>query len=320
MNRIVRLEDLAQLTPSSDTVLAIGVFDGVHLGHQYLLRLTAERARQLGCLSGAITFHPHPRQVLMPENGPGYLLSLEERLELISEQGIELIVTLSFTRELAMVPAADFMAGVKAYLRLRELFVGANFALGRGREGTPERLVRLGQDMGFAVQVVQPLEIDGVAVSSTAIRQALQEGEVELAARLMGRAVTISGKVIPGRARGQLLGFPTANLCFDPERVVPAFGVYAVRVWLDDQVCSGVANLGVRPTFDSGEPCLEVHLMDFQADLYGRVMRVEFVRRLRPEIRFATPADLVAQIRRDIEQAREVLGATAGCTRFGSKP
>lgn len=301
------VEELARLTPSRDVALTIGVFDGVHLGHRHLLDRVMDTALELEALSGVVTFYPHPRQVVFQEEAVSYLSTLEERVEIIKSLGIELIATLSFTPKLARLGAREFISLIQEHLRMRELVVGPDFALGRGREGDLDTLATLGDEQGFGVRVVPPLEMDGMVVSSTAIRRALSEGDVMQAARLLGRRVSIGGRVTAGARRGKGLGFPTANLEVQPDLALPGNGVYVTRAYLGSSMHPSVTNIGFNPTFGGRRRTVEVHLLDFDGDVYGQTIRIELLRRLREEKRFTTVEELIAQMHRDVADTRRIL-------------
>jgi riboflavin kinase/FMN adenylyltransferase len=308
-----RANGLDNLALPADTVLTIGTFDGVHRGHRHLLEQLVRRAHETGRLSAVLSFFPHPRLVLRPEAKPACLSTPSDRAAALDALGIDLLIVLPFTLALAETPAEAFIGDLVRSARMRELWVGAGFALGRGREGDIEHLTALGERLGYALRVVEPLYDGGEPVSSTRIRALVHQGDVAEAGRLLGRPYAIAGPVVPGRQRGRTLGFRTANLRLNPECAIPANGVYAVRVQTvraspqDGQRLPGVANLGVRPSFGESDRVLEVHLLDYAGDLYGEHVTVEFVQRLRPELVFETPEALVEQIRRDVEQARAVL-------------
>jgi len=287
--------------------MTIGAFDGVHRGHQALIGRVVNRARASNRLAGLITFHPHPAAVLAPERAPRYLTTPGEKVALLEGLGIDLVVLLPFDRELAATSARDFMERITTRLRLSELWIGADFALGRDREGDVPRLRLLGEELGYAVYVFRPVLDDGAAISSSRIRALLRDGDVEQAAQLLGRYPRISGQVVAGAARGRDLGIPTANLEVRPERAVPANGVYAVYAVLGRQRYPGVANVGVRPSFDNGERTVETHIFDFDRDIYGCDLVVEFVARLRDERRFGDIDELIAQIEEDVAMARSLL-------------
>jgi len=303
------IDDLSQAHLDQDTILTIGAFDGVHRGHQYLIGQLLQRARQTRRLAGLITFHPHPSAVLSPGNPTRYLTTPGEKVALLERLGLDLVAILPFNQEVARTSARDFIGMVCRQLRMRELWVGKDFALGYGREGTPEVLRALGQEMGFSVEMITPLVWKGEVISSTRIRSLLFRGQVREAAELLGRYPSLAGEVVRGAQRGRCLGFPTANLEIRAERAVPANGIYAVYAILGEERYQGVANVGVRPTFDNGERTVETYILDFDADIYGCDLVVEFVQRLRSEKRFTEIRELIAQIERDIVEARRILAA-----------
>ncbi len=326
----MRTGDFFGLATDRDSVSSIGVFDGVHLGHQHLLRQAVARAHELGCLAIAVTFDPRPREVLRPDLPSEYLTTLEERVRLLGELGFDYVTVLHFTREVAAIPAEEFVRLLRQRYRMVELWVGPDFALGRGRGGTIPVLRQLGDQLGFAVGVVEPFKVGDQIVSSTLIREKLAEGDVAMAARLLGRRPAVTGVVVAGAGRGRTIGLPTANVEVPARLALPANGVYAVCCQFLGELpgrrsvygstrpqpgqnggvprsLAGVANIGTRPTFDDGKRTLEVHLFDFSADIYGAQLRVEFVQRLRPEQRFPGVRELLDQIGRDIQAARAIL-------------
>lgn len=289
--------------------VTIGAFDGVHRGHQALLRDFVAEARAHNAPAVVVTFYPHPAEVLGNRRNPFYLSTPEEKAALIARLGVDVLVTHPFNREVAQRSARDFMEDLHAHLGLRRLWVGYDFALGRHREGDIPTLRRLGEALGYTLHVVEAYRQDGMVVSSTRIRQALAAGDVALAARLLGRPYAVPGKVTRGDGRGRQLGFPTANLAVWPKRMMPAAGVYACQAEAAGEVYPAVVNLGVRPTFErrAVAPRLEAHLLDFSGDLYGQTLTLHFIARLRPEQRFPSAEALAAQIARDVAAAREAL-------------
>jgi riboflavin kinase/FMN adenylyltransferase len=300
------LNDLQNV--DQELVLTIGTFDGVHRGHQYLLERLVHRARETSRLSAVLTFHPHPRAILHPEMRPVYLSTPLDRSAIMASLGIDLLVVLPFSQALARTSGDVFVASLFDRLCMRELWVGPDFALGRDRAGDIETLRPLADQLGFTLRLVDPVYDDGQVISSTRIRQLLQVGDVAEAARLLGRPYTISDLVRPGAQRGRSLGFRTANLQVAQDRALPADGVYAAWAIVDDQRYQAVVNVGVRPTFDSGERLVEAHLLDYQGDLYGKILMLQFAHRLRPELRFEDIPALVEQIRQDVARTRELLG------------
>ncbi len=303
----MQIDELARLSPRQDTLLTIGVLDGVHLGHRHLIAELKRQAGEGGLLAGVVTFHCHPQEVLLPQCKFPFLTNLEERIELIRHLGIELIVPLSFTRELSQLSAREFVSLLREHLRMRGLVMGPNFALGRGREGDASVLTALGREMGFIVTTVPFLRMEGQVVSSTAVREALSSGDVEQASRLLGRHFALSGTVVSGVERGRELGFPTANIAIEPNRALPADGVYVSKAYIGDEVHKAVTNIGFRPTFGGEGRTVEVYLLDFEGELYGQRLTIELVEWLRGEVQFATAEELRAQIGKDVERAKAVL-------------
>jgi len=289
--------------------LAIGVFDGVHLGHQAVIRRALEAARRDGGAAVAVTFDPHPVRVLRPDQAPRLLTSTEHKLRLIRDLGVAHQLVIHFDQAFAATPPEDFIrALVSAARPLREICVGFEWSFGKGRAGNLALLERLGAELGFAEVGVPAVENDGEIISSTLIRRAVENGELPRAARLLGREFTILGTVVEGDRLGRRLGFPTANLSAHNEQFPPN-GVYAVEARRGDRRLPGVANIGVRPTVKDagGERLLEVHLLDFDEEIYGEDLEIAFRKFLRPERRFGSLDELRGQIASDAQQARIVL-------------
>jgi riboflavin kinase/FMN adenylyltransferase len=292
---------------ASPAAVALGLFDGVHLGHRAILTTAVARARAAQLDALACTFDPHPAEILLPGDAPAPISTLGERLELITQTGVDATVVIRFTSDLALVEAEAFVKEVLlGRLKGRDVVVGYDHTFGRGGRGDARLLQSLAQALGFRAHVVPPLMIEGVAVSSSGIRAALRTGEVERANRYLGRPYAIGGEVVPGAGRGRRLGFPTANIRPDRPVLVRA-GVYAGRVELDEVRHPAVINVGVRPTFGDGDLVVEAHLLDFSGALYGRSLRLAFVSRLREERRFPGPEALREQIGQDIAAARSRL-------------
>ncbi len=300
-------EDLALFRPEKDTLLTIGIFDGVHLGHKRLLETTASLAKKQDFLSGVVTFKDHPERVLRSRKELPYLTSLEERLRLIKENGIDKIVALPFNEELAGLGAGEFVGLLKKHLRMKGLVIGPDFALGKNRDGTIPKLRELGQDTGFSVTVVPPLVVGGEVVSSTAVRDALALGDMERATRLLGRPFSLRGQVVPGAGRGRNLGFPTANLDVAPEQALPAEGIYASFAEVQGKKLPSITYIGRRPTFDSVKRAVEVHIFEFSENIYSKELKIDIILKIRDDRRFDTPDDLKRQIKEDVSKARAVL-------------
>ena len=304
--RIVRgLKNLTERFPKP--VLTLGNFDGVHRGHQVIFRRVIERAREIGGTSIAFTFEPHPLKVLAPERSPRLLNTFHGKMKLFAAAGIDIVICANFTRAFADQNPDDFAREVlHKKIGVSEVFVGHDYAFGKGREGSIESLKKMGQVYGFRVGVVEPVQMNGVNISSSVIRDMISGGRMEEASRLLDRFYSIEGEVVHGSHRGQTLGFPTANLRTANE-LLPAFGVYAVTAMIDCRLLKGVASIGVRPTFDAGPISIEVYLFDFQGELYGKQMEISFVKRLRGEEKFPDADTLVRQIRKDVHNAELVL-------------
>ncbi|MEX2550112.1 MAG: bifunctional riboflavin kinase/FAD synthetase [Nitriliruptoraceae bacterium] len=291
------------------SAVTIGNFDGVHRGHQVLLRRAVQAGQQLGVRSVAVTFDPHPAAVLRPDAAPPQLQSLEARIQALSETGVDAVLVLPFTPRLAASSPSEFVADVLAsQLQSVKVVVGTNFRFGAKAAGDVVTLVELGEIHGFVPEAVTLLEIDGRRISSSAVREHLLDGDLAWALAALGRPHELPGRVVAGEGRGRRIGFPTANLAVPDDLVVPAFGVYAGHVRLDGRVHPAVTNVGVRPTFHGKERTIEAHLLDQELDLYGRDLTVTFEHRIRGERRFDGPDELVARIRMDVDQARGLLG------------
>ena len=242
-------QELANIAPQGETLLTIGVFDGVHAGHRYLLEKLQQRASEKNLLSGVVTFNPHPQSVLHPHNQLPWLSNLEDRVRAFQELGVKIIVVLTFTRRVAQLGAREFISLVKKQLRMRGIMVGPDFALGRGREGNIDLLRALGREMEISVEVIPAYTINGEVVSSTLIRRVLAQGDMRKVKRLMGRYFQLGGKVITSDKRGRVLGFPTANLDISPQQALPSNGIYATITQVNGKRFPSATNIGIRPTF-----------------------------------------------------------------------
>jgi riboflavin kinase / FMN adenylyltransferase len=289
------------------SAVALGVFDGVHLGHRAILGAAVAQARAVSATAVACTFDPHPFEVLQPDRAPLAITTLDERLALIAETGIDVAVVLPFDKELAAVEPEAFVKDVLVErLTARHVVVGFNHRFGRGARGDAALLRELGERLGFGVEVVEPFTVDGIEVSSTKIRAALRRGDLDAAARMLGRPYALPGKVVAGAGRGRTLGFPTANVA--PDRpVLVAPGVYACTAEVGGGSHRAVVNVGVRPTFNEHTLAVEAYLLDFSGDLYGQSIRLVFVARVREERRFPSVDALRAQIEADVATARQRL-------------
>jgi|APFre7841882590_1041340.scaffolds.fasta_scaffold13792_2 riboflavin kinase/FMN adenylyltransferase len=304
-------QELASVTPQGETLLAIGVFDGVHAGHRYLLKQLQKRAAEKHLLSGVLTFNPHPQSVLHPDDQLPWLSNLEDRVTTLQQLGVNIVAVLTFTPELAQLTAQDFMSLLKKYLKMRGIMVGPDFALGRGGEGNISLLRTLGNQMEFSVEVIPPYTINGELVSSTLIRQALIQGDMKRVEKLMGHHFYLRGKVITSDKRGRALGFPTANLESKPQQALPNNGIYATITHVDGKQFPSATNIGTRPTFGEGRKMVENHLLNYKGNLYSKEIRVEFVQKLRDEKRFASSEELKTQIEKDVRKVQALLAKDA---------
>jgi riboflavin kinase/FMN adenylyltransferase len=299
-------EELARHAPGRPCAVTVGVFDGVHLGHRHLVDVLKDRAATLALASCVVTLHPDPVQVLRPDMRVAYVTSLEERVELLRATGVDAVAPLTFTSEVAELSASQFVELLHRTLDMQFLLMGPDHAFGRGREGTPQRVTAIGAEIGFDVETLpQPLAGTSGAVSSTAIRRALADGDMELAERLLGRPFSIRGPVVRGNERGRTIGFPTANIAVTPDRALPAYGVYVTRASFGGGSYQSATSIGVNPTFGDPRPSIETYIIDFEGDLYGRELRVEMLHRLRPEVRFESIDALVTAIGADVQSARD---------------
>ncbi len=293
--------------PAGPIHLAIGVFDGVHRGHQALIGELARGARAAGTFSLAATFDPLPIQVLAPGAPASALSDAPERATLLERAGADAVVIFRFDPPFAALAADEFVARIAAAGEVGRIVVGPDFHFGRRAEGDVAKLEALGRHHAFTVEVMPPFEHDGGVVSSTRIRNALLAGDVELAATLLGRPYAVRGRVVPGARRGRALGFPTVNLALPRDRLLPRDGIYAMWAEMGEGRFAAAASLGVRPTFGGGERVLEAHLLDFDDSVYGEDVAAAFVRRLRDERAFESPEALAAQIAKDVEATRAAL-------------
>lgn len=288
------------------TVLTIGAFDGVHIGHQRLIGSVVESARTQGYQAALVTFFPHP-SVVLGRTEPFYLTSNEEKLTQFDQLGLDLVVVVEFTRETAQIRAAQFIDLLVGNLKMREMWIGHDFALGYKREGNSSFLQAMGVERNYAFHQAEPVMAAGQPVSSSRIRQALRAGDMRQVAACMGRPFRLSGVVVQGAQRGRKLGVPTANLAVWPEHAIPANGIYACRAHVGGAAYGAVTNIGTRPTFDNGARTVEAHLLDFQGDLYGRTLALDVIEYQRPEIKYHSIEALVAQMQVDIQTARRLL-------------
>jgi len=291
--------------------LTVGVFDGVHRGHQQILKKITAGAHANEAPAVVLTFHPHPVSVLSGREVKCLTLP-GERADLLAQLGVDVVITERFTRELSQVTAYDFMIWLKRQLGLKHLLIGYDFALGKGREGNAARLAEIGLELGYSVDVIPAFEDDGGVISSTAIRKLIVAGDVAEATRLLGHPYSLHGLVIRGDGRGRTIGVPTANIDYPSEKLIPARGIYACWAYLKDRKYIAAVNIGINPTFTPEKQTLnvEAYLLDFDEEIYGEDLRLDFVARLRDELTFDSVEELVKQIWADVEATRQILQKT----------
>jgi riboflavin kinase / FMN adenylyltransferase len=301
------IRDLEGFAPHPHPVVALGNFDGVHIGHRAILKQAMERARAGGGTAFALTFDPLPARRLFPDRAPAALVTLDDKLKLLGELGLDGAIVIDFTLELSRVSARDFVHDyILKRIGARAVVVGHSVSFGHKRAGNAAAMVAMGREFGFDTVVVGPVKAAGIEVSSTRIRELIGAGDMRLAAQLLGRNHVLSGVVAHGRERGRKLGFPTANLASETE-CLPPDGVYATRVMLADGAWPSVTNIGTNPTFNESARTVEAHIFDFDRDLYGARLRLEFIERIRGEVKFDSGDALAKQIAADLKRAREIL-------------
>lgn len=302
-------DELAKFVPEKDSIITIGVFDGVHLGHRELITELLNQAKQNKYLSGVVTFRQHPEDLLTAGKKLPFLTDITTRTKLLKEAGVDFVVPLTFSEELSQLDANSFVQLLIKYLKMRGMIIGPDFALGKGREGNIDNLKKLGREMGFSVTVAPPLKINREVVSSTAIRKALANGDMERYKKLAGRPFRLHGKVISGAGRGEGLGFPTANLNVSKGQAVPPDGVYCGLADIKGKIYQTMTNIGKNPTFGGNERTIESFILDYKGDLYGQEIAVDFICRLRDEKKFNDAKELKKQVAEDVRRGKELLSA-----------
>jgi riboflavin kinase/FMN adenylyltransferase len=286
------------------TVLTMGVFDGLHLAHQLIMKTVVERAKALNATPTVITFDPHPRAVLFPESAPPLLQTLDQRISAFSVLGIEQTIVIPFSKELAQQPAEEFLQDiVHERLQAKEVYLGQGFFFGKDRKGNIDLLRKVSSELGFFADEIGEIKLRGARISSSRIRNLLLEGRVNLARRMLGRPYGVEGRIIRGDRRGHTIGFPTANL-HPQNRVIPKNGVYVTSTLINDEWRRSITNVGIRPTFGKdSEPSIETYILNYDGDLYGDVLRVRFLHRVRDEKKFNSIDELISQIKKDVGRA-----------------
>jgi riboflavin kinase / FMN adenylyltransferase len=288
----------------SGTVATMGNFDGIHLGHQTLVRNTVEESKRLGYPSTVLTFEPHPLKILAPERAPSLILSYEDKMALLQSLGVEIVVAQRFDRQFASIAADEFVCRFLVdRLKIKKLWVGRDLRFGQGRKGGTDNLLRLAPGAGFEVGVLDPILLDGIRISSSRIRQLVEEGRVDEVRPMLGRYHFVAGRIVRGHRRGQELGFPTANIATETE-VVPLNGISAPLLQLKNKQWLSVSSVGVNPTFGDGPRTVESFILDFDGDIYGERVKLAFVQRIRDEKKFVLVKDLIEQMHEDVKRAK----------------
>ena len=305
--QLLRVNSLAEIIDHQPTYLALGSFDGVHLGHQKVIQSMVDEARSAGFRSAVMTFFPHPKRVMSGDQGRYYINTIEDRVRLLARLGADMVITHTFNVQVRNTRAADFVDQLVNFVGLRQIW-GGDFAFGYRREGNMDFLRREGVRRGFEVRTVDALlTFEGSLVSSSRVRQSLDVGDFHDVNGCLGRRHGLSGVVVQGDQRGRLLGFPTANLAVWDELLLPANGVYAAYAWVNERRYAAAANVGIRPTVDGRDRTVEAYILDFDEEIYGQTVRLKFERRIRPEQRFSGLDTLRAQIQKDVDEVRESL-------------
>jgi len=300
--------ELKKAKIAKESLITVGVFDGVHRGHQSLMSCLVIQAKSQNVASGVVTFSNHPRTVISETFHPNYLTSLEERIRLIKETGVDFVIPISFTKEVADLKADNFTKLLQIELKMKGLVVGPDFQMGKNREANVSKLSTLGAKQGFTLNVIDVKEIKGLTVRSTSVRDALREGKIEEASKILGRNHSIEGNIVEGEKRGRELGFPTANFDIPADICMPANGIYATFIHINGKQYLSATSIGTNPTFDVKQRTVETFIMDFNQNIYGFRPKLEFVSKLRDEIAFDSINLLIEQMTKDVEKAKNILG------------
>ncbi|MEC8891344.1 MAG: bifunctional riboflavin kinase/FAD synthetase [Chloroflexota bacterium] len=301
---MVITEELDQVSTVGDSIVTIGVFDGVHLGHRHLLQKLIENARKSGNSAGVVTFKNHPATIVNPDFRPNFLTSIDDRIQLLQSSGVDFIAPVTFNKYVAGLTAVDFIKLLQEGIGMKGLVVGPDFCMGKNREANVSSLRTLGREMGFSLQVVSVQESNGISVRSTTLRELISQGDVNMVSLMLGRPFSFSGNIVAGFKRGREIGFPTANIETKDGMVIPKNGIYSTIAHLGNRKFMSATSIGTRPTFDDGERVVETFILDFDEDIYGQSLRLEFIEHIRNEIAYATVKELVDQIRQDVDVAR----------------
>ena len=300
-------ETFNQFSTIKGSTLTIGVFDGVHLGHRFLMQQLIRKSKESDTGSGVVTFSNHPATVVNPDFEPNFLTSLEDRIRLIKGTGVDFVIPLEFNETISSLGASDFLQILKDQLGMAGLVVGPDFCMGKNREADVSKLTALGSKLGFTLDVVEAQEKSGMSIRSTNLRKLLAKGEVGKVELMLGRPFSLSGEIVDGFKRGRQIGFPTANLTPEKGMALPKDGIYSTLVYFEGEQYMAATSVGTRPTFDNGGRTIEAYILDFDKHIYGKFLRIEFINRIRDEISFDTIRSLVSQINSDVNETRRTL-------------
>ena len=300
-------EELKISKTHTESVITIGVFDGVHLGHQHLINSLKDHAKTLQCSSGVITFKNHPASIINPNFEPDFVTTLEHRISLLRNTKVDFVCPITFNNEVASLGAGDFIKLLQDHLGMKMLVVGPDFQMGKGREANVNELYKLGSQLGFELEVVKVEQRNGISVRSTELRNQLSQGNVETVSLMLGRPFSITGKVVEGFKRGREIGFPTANLESENGISVPKNGIYSTIATVSGKKYMAASSIGTRPTFDNGSRTIEAFILDFNELIYGEKITLQFMNRLRDEIKYDSLEELIAQINDDVSKTRNSL-------------
>lgn len=296
-----------QISAIGRSILTIGVFDGVHMGHRFLMEKLLEKSKEIQARAGVVTFSNHPATVVNPNFEPNFITSLEDRIKLIEDTGVDFVIPLEFDETISSLGASDFLQVLKNQLGMAGLVVGPDFCMGKNREADVSKLRTLGNKLDFTLDVVEAQEKGGMSIRSTNLRKLLAEGEVGTVELMLGRPFSLSGKIVDGFKRGRKIGFPTANLMPEKGMALPKDGIYSTLVCLEGKQYMAATSVGTRPTFDDGDRAIEAYILDFNNQIYGKALRIDFIDRIRDEMSFDTIESLVSQINSDVNEARLIL-------------
>jgi len=299
--------ELEKAKTTEESLITIGVFDGVHMGHRSLISQLISQAKSKNLISGVVTFSNHPGTIINKNFEPNYLTSLQDRLKLIEETGVDFVVPVTFTEEVANLKAEEFTKILQNKLKMKGLMVGPDFQMGKGREANVKKLETIGENQGFKLTKINVKGIKNLTVRSTSVREALKQGKIEEATEILGRRHSLKGTIVLGEKRGRDLGFPTANFDVPADICVPSNGIYATFIYLDKQKYLSATSVGTNPTFNGQQRTIETYIMDFARNIYGSQPKLEFVSKLRDEVLFDSIPSLIEQMNRDVEKARDIL-------------